>query len=123
MTLGLKRAEMLVDGFFREAFEEAADGTAHPYLDFGDSEGEIGLPVFAVLPDDVYVVDANDLVAMDVDDLLVEQVALEQEIALVFRQRRGTGGFAELHGAAGSELEMGNRDERVAVAAFGRGRA
>ena len=59
--------------------------------------------------------------AVDVDDLLVEQIAFEQEIALVVGERRGTGGFAELHGAAGSELELGDRDQGVAVAAFGRG--
>ena len=75
----------------------------------------------AVLPDEVYVVDADDLVAVDVDDLLVEQVALEQQIALVVGQGRGMGGLAELHGAGGGELEVGDRDERGAVAAFGRG--
>ena len=37
----------------------------------------------AVLPDEIHVVDANDLVAIDVDDLLVEQIAFEQEIAIV----------------------------------------
>jgi hypothetical protein len=108
-----------MDRFLGEAFEKAADSTAHPDLDFGDSEGEIEAAVFAVLPDHVYVVDANDLVAMDVDNLLVEQVPLEQEITLAFRQRGRTGGAAELQGAAGCELEMGYRDEGVAVASFG----
>ena len=114
-----------VDGFLRQAFEEAADCASHAHFDLGDAEGEV-LAVFvafslAVLPDQVYVVDADDLVAVDVDDLLVEQVAFEQEIAVIVGQRRGMGGFAELHGAAGGELEIGDRDQGGAVAAFGRG--
>ncbi len=82
---------------------------------------EIGAILVAVLPDQVDVVDADDLVAVDVDDLLVEQVALQQEIALVLGQGRRAGGLAELHGAAGSELELGDGNQRRAVAAFGRG--
>ena len=85
-----------------------------------ESAGIRGLRL-AVLPDEIDVVDADDLVAVDVDDLLVEQVAFEQEIAVVVGQRGGAGGLAELHGAAGGELELGDRDEGVAVAAFGRG--
>jgi hypothetical protein len=103
-----------VDGFLGQAFEETADCASHAYLDLGDAErkGVTGFrAVFlAVLPDQVYVVDADDLVAMDVDDLLVEQIALEQEIALIVWQGCGFGGFAKLQGAGGGEVEMGDRD-------------
>jgi hypothetical protein len=58
---------------------------------------------------------------MDVDDLLVEQVTLEEEIAFIVREGRGIGGIAKLHGAPAGKLEMGNRNQRVSVAAFGRG--
>jgi len=113
-----------VDRLLGQAFEEASDGSSHADLNLGDAEGErvTGLrAVFlAVLPDQVYVVDADDLVAMDVDDLLVEQIALEQEIALIVGQGRGFGGLAKLEGAGGGEVEMRDRDQRVAVAAFGR---
>ncbi len=109
-----------VDGIFGEAFEESADSSPHAHFDLGDAEGEVGRALFTVLPYQIYVVDADDLVAMDVNDLLVEQVAFEEEVAVVFRERRGTSCFAELHGAAGRELKMGDRDESVAVSTFGR---
>ena len=73
-----------VDGGGGQAFEETADGTAHADLDLGDAEGEsVGVVGLAVLPDEVDVVDADDLVAVDVDDLLVEQIAFEEEIAVI----------------------------------------
>jgi hypothetical protein len=112
-------------GFPGQAFEEAADCASHADLDLGDAKRK-GIAVFtaafvAVLPDQVYIVDADDLVAMDIDNLLVEQVALEQQIAIVLRQGLGMGSVAELQAAAGGELEVGDRDERGAGAAFGRG--
>lgn len=59
--------------------------------------------------------------AIDIDDLLVEQIALKQEIAVIVRQSDGAGRIAQLHAPVGSELELGDRDQGVAVAAFGRG--
>src|SRR5258708_40076114 len=101
-----------------QGFEEAGECATHAYLDLGDAERE-GMTVFSavflvVFPHQVYIVDADDLVAMDVDDLLVEQVALEQEIALIVGQGRGIGGLAELQVAGGGQVEMGDRDQRVA---------
>src|SRR5258708_23923639 len=106
-----------------QGFEEAGECATHAYLDLGDAERE-GMTVFSavflvVFPHQVYVVDADDLVAMDVDDLLVEQVALEQKEALVVGLGGGIGGLTKLHGAGRGELELGDRDQRGAVRAVG----
>jgi hypothetical protein len=74
-----------IDRGRRKAFKEAADSATHSYFHFRDAERESGAILFAVLPDEVDVVDADNLVAVHVDDLLVEQVALEQEIAFILR--------------------------------------
>jgi hypothetical protein len=113
------------DRLFGEAFEEAADGSAHAYFDFGyaEAEGRIAFAtvLFAVLPNEVDVVDTNDFVSVDIDDLLVEEISFQQKIALIFGQRGGAGGFAELHGARRRELELGDRNQSRTIATFGRG--
>src|SRR5262249_14215818 len=88
-----------VDRILGEAFEEAADRSTHAHLDLGDAERESGSSLFTVLPDEVYVVDADDFMAVDVDDLLIEQVTLEEEISFILGQGGRVGGVAELHGA------------------------
>ena len=80
-----------VDGACGEAFEEAANGAAQADFDLANAERGRGLScVGSCLPDQIDVVDADDLVAVDVDDLLVEQVALEQEDSSSFGRRMGS---------------------------------
>ena len=55
-----------------------------------------------LLPDEVDVVDAHDLVPVDVDDLLVEQVALEQEVLVGAGQQAGR--------RAGDQLKISRRE-------------
>jgi hypothetical protein len=114
-----------VDGVSRQAFEETTDCSTHADLYLGDAEGkEIAVftaALVAVLPDQIYVVDTDYLVAIDVDDLLVEEVALQQEVAIVLGQGLGMGRIPKLQTAAGGEQEVGDRDEGGAGSAFGRG--
>jgi hypothetical protein len=115
----------LIDWSLGKALEEATYCAAHANFNLGDAEGE-GKTVFesvllAVLPDEIDVVDANDLVTVNIDDLLVEEVALEKEKAVIVRQGNSLGGTTELDCSAGSELEMSNRNEVVTIAAFGEG--
>lgn len=75
------------DSGARKALEETAHCSAEANFNVDDAEREtcagrsIGCPVlFAiVLPDQVDVVDADYFVAVDVDDLLIEEVALEED--------------------------------------------
>src|SRR5258708_19978640 len=101
-----------------QGFEEAGECATHAYLDLGDAERE-GMTVFSavflvVFPHQVYIVDADDLVAMDVDDLLVEQVALEQEEALIVGERGGIGGLAGPHAPGGAQDVITACDQREA---------
>ncbi len=88
-----------VDGGGWQALEDAADGSAEADLDLGDAEAEGGGVVGRGFPDEVDVVDADDLVAVDVDDLLVEEVALEEERGLVALEGGEAGALAELDSA------------------------
>ena len=76
-------------------FDEPADGAARADVHGDDVEHEVAVDRRRVELD---VVDADDLAAVDVDDLLIEQVALEQQHAVGRRctvPRRGVAGGAD----------------------------
>ena len=77
------------DGGGGEALEEAAGGSAEADLDLGDAEGEAVGAVEAGLPDEIDVVDADDAVTIDVDDLLVHQVAVDEEVGFIIGTSMG----------------------------------
>ena len=64
-------------------FDEPADGAAGADVDGDDVEQQVAVDRRRLELD---VVDADDLAAVDVDDLLVEQVALEQQHAVGRRE-------------------------------------
>ena len=74
------------------AFQQPADGAARAHIHRAKLENDV---LVANLLVDVDVVDPHDFAAVNVDDLLVEQVALQQEhafAAAVRRPLRGGGG-------------------------------
>ena len=70
---------------------------------------------------EIDVIDADDLVAMHVDDLLVEDIALEQKVGLVGGQKRRVGRGAELHLTRIINLKLCDGNEGERIAAPGRG--
>ena len=62
-----------------DAFRQPPDGAARANVDGDDVERDVAVDRRRI---DLHVVDAHDLAAVDVDDLLVEEVALEQEEAV-----------------------------------------
>jgi hypothetical protein len=74
-----------LDGTGGEALDEAAHSSAETDFDFGDAEVEV--VVGSLFPTEMDVVDANDLAAVDVDDLLVEQITFEKDDGGVIRMR------------------------------------
>ena len=62
-----------------DALGEPADGAARADVDGDDVQREVAVDGRRI---DLDVVDAHDLAAVDVDDLLVEEVALEEEHAV-----------------------------------------
>ena len=74
-----------------QPFRQAADRAAGAHVHGDDAEHDVAVDRRGVELD---VVDANDLPSVDVDDLLIEQVALEQQHAVgwrVFLPVRGLG--------------------------------
>ena len=74
-----------------DAFGQAADRAAGADVDREDVERDVAVDRRRI---DLDVVDANDLAAVDVDDLLVEEVALEQQHAVGRRVALPAGGVA-----------------------------
>ena len=62
-----------------EALRQAADGAAGADVDRDDAQDDVAVDRRRVELD---VVDADDLASVDVDDLLIEQVALEEQDAV-----------------------------------------
>jgi hypothetical protein len=92
-------------GFGRNSAQQATDRTTRPYVDrMNPQDGMFG--VFLRIEFKVNVVDADDFPPVYVDDLLIEQVALEQEESLGSICR---GPFPGSRRGAHSPLNRGNR--------------
>jgi len=104
---------------WHHALDESADGAAGADVDRGDTEDDVAVDRCGIELD---VVDANDLAAVDVDNLLIEQIALEQEDAVGRRVQgprvgvigRADGGAAVFQGVSGEHpLAAGGPDDEV----------
>src|SRR6201996_9301298 len=78
-----------VDGARGQPLQQPASGAAESDFDVLDEQGG-GVTGWTILcPGKVDVVDAHDLAAIDIDDLLVEQVAFEQQCVAEAGDRMG----------------------------------
>ena len=80
------------------ALQQAPDRAARAHVHRANLEDDVVVAKFLV---DVDVVDPHHLAAVDVDDLLVEQVALQQQHALA--------------AAIGAPLGCGSRNSQAAI--------
>jgi hypothetical protein len=62
------------------AFEKTAQGAAHTDLYLGDDQAGVG--AFCLTPAEVDVIDADNLAAMNVNDLLVDDIFPQQQVIL-----------------------------------------
>jgi hypothetical protein len=105
-------------GAGREAAKEAAGSAASADIDGLDAEDGAGLAGFGGGVDlEVDVVDANDFAAVNVDDLLIEEVAFEEEEAF---RAVGGGPVGGIGGGVNVGVDGGDGGEgKDAVAGFG----
>src|SRR5207247_5227717 len=98
-----------------QTLHETSDGAARPDVDRDDVEEEMAVDGRRVELD---VVDADDFAAVNVDDLLIEEVALEKKDAVGGRERVPPGGVVDnAHRDAGGSQRLGGQHP-LAVGGF-----
>jgi hypothetical protein len=117
-ALGNSLEQQVQSGAGREAAQEAAYGATGADVDGRDPQGGMRAPGFGDGVDlEFNVVDPNDFAPVDVDDLLIEQIAFEEEQSL------GTVGGGPVRGTSGGvNIGVDGRDSgegKDAVARFG----
>ena len=93
-------------------FGEPADGAAGADIDRDDVKCDMAVEQRRIELD---VIDPDDLTAMHVDDLLIKQVALEQQHAVRRRRRRPRRPFCVGANRRGAGLERGCRQYPIAA--------
>jgi hypothetical protein len=103
---GTEAAGHTVHRSHRKPLEEAANGSAKADLDLHDPQRQLGFR--GVLPVQIDIVDPYHLAAMDIDDLLIQKIAFQQNKCGVLGSRDERSAWNEAQ-AAWRSLEVLDR--------------
>ena len=97
---------------WHQALREAPDGAARADVDGQHAQDDVAVDRGGV---ELYVVDADDLAAMHVDDLLIQQITLEQQHAVRRRVSIPAGGVVGRADDRAARFERGRLEHALPV--------